>query len=469
MRGRRWGIFGTLGAAGAAAITSIILATGNAAQTAHLWIATTGNDTTCTRNASLVDYSTAVANGNVCATGPKAYQLASLGDTVYVKGGTYTTTWTFSTTKTATAGTCNYNYGGASDLSNCVTFKAASGETPTFAVGGTQTEDIHVCADFLAFDGLTFTDTTYTEASTGDTLSNAAFGIGKGDSSCRPGSDSPHDIYLHNLTVGLVNIGGGSYNVWVVGGTSTGSHDLGWNFGGSCTPCTDALHNSGIVGMTFIDSGYQNHDYPTHHMTVIHTTGATPSVPNHDLTFAGNRFEGACSVNACPEELEVETSLTNSTFENNYFDGTAVFDIVCNSSNGCVTSGNTIRFNTFANGSAFQGRQGCLSSCTGTITGSVYGNINPTCPTTITLPAGSAGYAYSYNVESATQSGQCAGSTGSVYSTTTSFVSAGSPNYNDALAASQTAAGFVPNSVTWPATNIDGTIRSGATTDAGAS
>lgn len=74
------------GSAGSASSSSVSVSTSNAsAAIAHVWVSTTGNDTTCTRSASAV----AIGSASPCATLLKACQIASDGDTVYVANGDY--------------------------------------------------------------------------------------------------------------------------------------------------------------------------------------------------------------------------------------------------------------------------------------------------------------------------------------------------------------------------------------------
>lgn len=436
------------------------------AQTAHLWVATTGS-ATCTRNASAVSYQDAVSGGNVCDTGPDAYAAADLGDQVLVKGGTYTTRWNFTTaiSKTGTTGTCDYNYGGSLDLSGCVLFKPASSDTVTFNVTGTATGAIKICANFVAIENVTVAKTTYSEAGTGDTLSNTSVSVGSGDSTCQPGGAPPHDIYLHNINYGgQSSVLGGAYNVWRVGGTATGTNDLPWQMGGKGNNgATTGVHDSGIVGVTFRGYDFVNDDSANHHMECLHMDFWGDS-----NVVAGSSFQD-CPVYSIRIEAEGASGYqTNHLIENNFFDGQQLnFD--CHD-NGCTLTGNTVRFNSF-NSASFQPTNDCALNAGNTCTASsnvYYGNLGGGCPSSATGFGG--GWTTSYSVFAGAQTGICTGDATSNYSASVGYVSPGTPSYNLDLSGAQTASGFVPSAVMggWPTDDIHGMPRTGSVTNAGA-
>src|SRR5581483_8530280 len=312
--------------------------------TAKLWISATGSDSTCVRSSSPVDYATALKNGNVCATGPVAYQRASLGDTILTQTMTVSSQWAFgrTITKSVPNGTCDYNYGGTANLSNCITIEPAPGQSIRFSVAGNNQPQIRVCVSGLSIQNLTIQDTTFTDGF-GDAVSNAALVQGSGDNTC--GTSAPHDDYYVNVTFGgPLDILGGSYNTWVVGGTQTGTHEMSSQFAGlGNNGAIPAMHGSGEVGITWEGYNFINLDPGHHHAECVHVDGS-----ESNEVFAGNRFE------QCPvESLFFETesgSQTGNLIENNYFDpgnGGGPFKFACRQP-GCVESNNIIRFNSFA-------------------------------------------------------------------------------------------------------------------------
>jgi hypothetical protein len=240
----------------------------------------------CVRSAQPVGYTAAVAAGNVCDAGPTAYQHAQLGDTVLLQGGTYTTAWDFTPaiSKTGAAGSCNYGYAGTANLSGCVSFAPAPGQSVVSQVAGANTNAIRICADFISISGVTINQTTYTD-SFGDALSNGSVSVGSGDNSCMPGGAPPHDVYLSNISYGgQATIVGGAYNVWLMGGTATSTSDLPWQFGGAGNNGgTSGVHDSGIVSVTFQGGNFANTDPLHHHMECVHMDYAG----DHD-TIAGD-------------------------------------------------------------------------------------------------------------------------------------------------------------------------------------
>jgi hypothetical protein len=457
---------------------SVSVSNSGGATTANLWVSSSGSSA-CTRNASAVTYSAAVAAGNVCDTGPHAYSKASLGDTVLIESSTFTSQWNFTKTisKSGTTGTCNYNYGGTSNFSNCVTFAPAAGQTFTFDVAGSTQPQVLVCANFVSIQGAVTTETDYTD-SFGDTVSNDAYTIGEGDNTC--GSTAIHDIYLKNDTLGgRMQIQGGAINVWQVGGAITSLKDLSpqiGNGGGNNGLIANTNH-SGIVGVTFDGFNFADTDPGHHHMECLHDSGGS----NH-ITIASDRFLG------CPVESAFFQTLgspgatgfgpvqDNILIENNFFDngGADALKVDCTNTD-CQNTNITVRFNTFV-GSLFAVQNACNSNgtCSGAVINNdlVYGNIGLGCPAIGFGTTGVTGslWTTSYNVQTGPKQNICTGDSTSSYSQTVTLVSPASPNYNDDLSGAQTAVNFVPNTVTWPLSgaNIHGTARTGTTTNAGA-
>ena len=433
-----------------------------------------GNDVTCTRNATSVDYATALASGNVCATGPGAYKKAQLGDTIYTETMTVTSQWNFARaiTKTVTNGTCNFNYGGAPNFSQCITIEPApDGSTLTFAVPGANVSQINACVSGLSIQNFTVNMTTYTESGTGDTLSNTALQVGSGDSTC--GATPPHDDYFANATFGgQVGVVGGAIDTWIVNSVAQSTADLPWQLGGPGNNSTIAgVNHSGLVGVVFKGYNFANTDAGHHHMECIHMDYSG----DHN-TIAGSQFDN-CPVFAIRVEAEGSGSTqnyqTNHLFENNFFDTGGVsggLNFDCHD-NGCTLTGNIARFNSF-NASTFAPTNDCAQNGANTCTdnsNAFYGNlVGAGCPSSSAIFG--LGWTTSYDVWSGSQAGICAGDSTSAYSTLISYVAPGASSYNLDLSRAQTATNFVPSSVAWPLSggNIHGAPRSGSATTAGA-
>ena len=440
------------------------------ATTANLWVGVGGSGS-CVRSALAVGYAAAVAAGNVCDSGPTAYTKAQLGDMVLVEGGTYTSRWYFTAamSKSGAAGTCNYNYGGTPNLSNCVTLEPGLGQTVSFQVAGSNVGAIKVCASFLSIRNVNFAATTYQTTVNGAqvTFTNPNVGVGSGDNTCGTVSP-PHDDYFANLNGQASGIGGGSYNVWFVGGTSNGVIGFPWQMGGEGDNSTfPPVHNSGIVGITF--SNFV--EVPPAHFECIHMDFS--GVHN---TVADSVFEN-CPIYAIRVEAEGPTtnggdSQTNNLIENNYFDSggsSGALNYDCHDEN-CVLTGNIARFNSF-NASGFAPTDDCALVGTNACidSGNVfYGNIDPgPCPGN--GAAGGRGWTTSYDVWAGAQGGICTGDTTSTYKANVNYTSPGLPNYNLDLSGSlQTADGFVPASIARPATDVHGNARPAGATNAGA-
>ena len=396
--------------------------------TAKLWISSAGSDSACVRSSTPVDYPTALKSGNVCATGPVAYQKASLGDTILTQTMTVSSQWAFgrSTTKTVPNGTCDYNYGGAANLSNCITIEPAPGQALTFSVPGTNQPQIRVCVSGLSIQNLTIQDSTFTDGF-GDAVSNAALAQGSGDNTC--GTTAPHDDYYVNVTFGgPLNIIGGSYNTWVVGGTQTGTHEISSQFAGlGNNGAIPAMHDSGEVGITWEGYNFINLDPGHHHAECVHVDGS-----ESNEVFAGNRFE------KCPVQslfFETETgSQTGNLIENNYFDasgGGGPFKLDC-AQNGCTFSNNIIRFNSFIGGWSLECSASSAGGCN-VNNNAFYGNVGIGCVAVAYSHGGSitgTGWVeQGYNVQTVTKANTCTSSTSS-YSQAIAYAGSGSPSYN---------------------------------------
>ena len=156
-----------------------------------------------------------------------------------------------------------------------------------------------------------------------------------------PGGAPPHDIYLANISYGgQASAIGGASNVWFVGGTATGTSDFPWQMGGQgANGATGYANHNGIVGITFQGASFTNSDALHHHMECVHDT------PGSDhIVVASSRFI------SCPVQsfFAQGTSQTNILVENNYFIGGGPLKFDCTTNPGCVNSGITIRYNSFA-------------------------------------------------------------------------------------------------------------------------
>ena len=432
----------------------------NIVTAANLWVGPGGRPS-CVRAAIALEYAAALAGGNVCDTGPTAYSRATLGDTVLIEGGTYTSQWNFrpSITKTGATGTCNYNYGGAPNLSGCITFMPAQGQTVVIQVASSGQPQVRVCANFVSIRNVTIAETDYVD-SYGDTVSNASIGVGRGDSTCQPNGGPPHDLYFANVNYGgQAGAVGGAYNVWFVGGAATSTKNFPWQMGGQGNNgATSYANHNGIVGMTFQGYNFANTDSAHHHMECIHDS------PGSDhITLAGSRLLG------CPTEsfYAEGTSQTNLLIENNYFDSSSPMVIGCDS-NGCDFSNIIIRFNSFHGGGWRPEVVGATNTNFGG--GQFYGNLGDNvCKTYGIHNPTTGGFTSRYNVATNTQIGICVGDSTSSYGATVSYVSPGFPNWDlDLLGPTQMADCFVPASVSRAATDIHGNPRPMGSIDAGA-
>jgi chitodextrinase len=389
---------------------------------ASLWVAP-GGRSSCVRAAVPVGYAAALAGGNVCDSGPSAYVRAQPGDTVLVQGGTYTSSWNFTPqiSKQGAAGSCNYNYGGTANLSGCVSFVPAPGQSVSFQVAGTNTAAIRICANFVSIRGVTINQTTSTDQY-GDQVSNSSVSVGAGDSSCMPGGAAPHDIYLSNINYGgQASAVGGASNVWFVGGTATGATNLDWQMGGQGgNGATGYVNHNGVVGMTFQGGSFLATDPAHHHMECIH------DIPGSDhIVIASSQFL------SCPVESVFfqGSSQTNILVENNYFINGGPLKFDC-TTNGCINQNITVRYNTFQ-GATLLLQNACNKN--GTCSGAtidnnlVYGNVGLGC-TAIAVNFGlngSSGSGWTFQNSGCTTSSSSTSSS-SAGSTTTSSTSTSS-------------------------------------------
>jgi hypothetical protein len=387
-----------------------------------------------------------------CASFAHAYNLAQPGTTVYMLGGTYTKAQSFASATPKPAGlACT-----PSDLSGCITFMPVPGQTPVLrAAAATQ---LLVCQNLVRIVGLQIQQTTFVDQY-GDTLSNNSVEISAAKADC-PSQVASNDIIEGSSLGGQGGIFGPADNVWFVNDVMASTSGLPWKVMGST--------NSGFIGNVFQGFNFANVDSLHHHMECFHVDYSSAG-----LTFRGNRFQG-CPVYSIRFEAEGSTggSQTGHLVENNFFDGASLnFD--CHD-NGCVLTGNTVRFNTLVSG--FSPTDDCKlqpsNSCT-VSNNNFYGNVLVGgCPPGDPIYGG--GWTAQYNVWAGSGgSGTiCSADTTSTYAAGISLVSPSGVSFDDHLAGcSQPAANRVPTSVSggYPSTDIDGSARpKGGALDAGA-
>jgi hypothetical protein len=308
----------------------------------------------------------------------------------------------------------------------------------------------------LRFNGATYVD------SYGDTVSRGTWWVGKGDSTCQPSGGPPHDVFVQNVVSnGPAGIVGGASNVYVLGGSIGNSYNLPVQFGGGGNNGqTAGVNHSTFDGVTF--ANFIATDLGHHHMECMHMDYAGDS-----NTVRDSKFEG-CPVYSIRVEAEGNSSLhqntqTNHLFENNFFDG-APLNFDCHD-NGCLLSGMTVRFNTFATG-GFAPTNDCAqrsgNTCTDT-NNSFYGNlVNNGCASNNVIYG--LGWASQYNVYvgSGGSNTICSSDTTSKFGATMALKAPGPPSFNDHLTScNQPSANLVSpaNLPGDPSTDIDGDPR----------
>jgi hypothetical protein len=324
-----------------------------------------------------------------------------------------------------------------------------------FQVAGTNTNAIRICANFVSIQGVTINQTTFTDQF-GDALSNGSVSVGSGDKSCMPGGAPPHDIYLSNISYGgQASAIGGTSNVWFVGGTATGTSDLPWQMGGQgANGATAYANHNGIVGITFQGGSFANTDAIHHHMECVHDT------PGSDhIVVASSRFI------SCPVQsfFAQGTSQTNILVENNYFIGGGPLKFDCTTNPGCVNSGITIRYNSFAGtGLILQNACNAGGTCAGAVIDNnvVYANVGDGCPPIgfgVNGASGS-GWKSSHNVEAGSARGICVGDSTSKFAVASGYVSPGPPAYDLRLRPGSPAL-HAGDPASHPARDIQGLLR----------
>lgn len=211
MRGRRWGIFGGLGAAGAAAVTAIILAVSGGGGAASFYVATTGSDTNPGSKAQPF------------ATVQKACDSLPSGGTVEIEAGTYSS---------------GFNLNGCKP-SGTVTFQNPAGTNVYFAGDSTIQNSSNVVVQ-------------------GDRIANGG-GLSLGLVTISGTTAAPTSITLNNVNLYCQastpwNVVTGSGGTWCAARVGiTGGATVVWDGGdfgatASCDSSTDASCSGGNFG-----------------------------------------------------------------------------------------------------------------------------------------------------------------------------------------------------------------------------
>ncbi len=439
---------------------------GNGGTQANLWINPGSAGASPSRCSPICNYDSTHAYGTI----PAAYSAATVGDSVLMKSGTFTSAQTITVNQSGLKPNGQSCHIGAS-LAGCIVFQPETGATVTFAVQnpGTVTPIIQlfICAKYVYLKNVTFTDTTFTETATGHVghvISNTSLEVGKSDNSCG-WTTPPHDNVFDNIKFGGSGfVVGGVYNTDIINSEFTGTHSVPWQWAGkacSGTPpvCSTTANNDSFQNNRFDGYNFRNDYSATHHMECLHSNN---NGPNSSI-FRNNL------VLECPVEGWFVESDTDG-FHDNLIEGNVFVATIAGANLPLIIRGhastgviqnNVVRFNTFNTSAAWTDNQAAA-----TMSGNVaYGNLNGLCP------ASDTGFAVSDSVFSGSSCAQDDGS--STFNVTPAWTSSGSPNYDYSLSNCNpgTAANLITiGSVTgYPATDLLGQTRPKTTLlDAGA-
>ena len=329
--------------------------------------------------------------GAVCATFDKAYTLAQTGDTVLIRGGSFTTQQTVQVADRKPDGaSCNY----LGDTSGCITFEPEQGAAVSFDVanlpsssaGNASGQLTLNCATYFRLRNITFAEVDFTDTANGGTDSHSAFEVGPADSTCGT-VGPPHDDIFEGLTVGGAgSLTGGIYNSCLVDSHAVSVKNLPWHFSqaGYDNGKGAYAHDNCMIGNTF--DGFNFVDNNGLHMECVtmFSSGSAPGGMSNNV-IRNNKFLD-CPIEGFFMQIDNPVTADNNLFEGNLFKGSAFpLKISCHSS-GCQVTNTTVRFNTFQTGSNFTD---CNGGCTWT-GDSYYGNLTPVCALT--------GWAGSHNV-----------------------------------------------------------------------
>ncbi len=461
---------GTIAIGGIAGGTQIFRGGGSTGSgTGNVFLDASGSDVA----ANCHRYSSAQADpgGQVCGTFDKAYSLASPGDSVLIRGGTFTSSQTITAAhRKADGSSCSY----LGSTAGCITFQPETGQTvtfnatnlPTSSAGNPSVQLQLNCADYVRLKNITFTERDFTDTLAGGTDSHTAFAVGQSDDTCKV-VGPPHDDIFENLTVGGAgSMTSGIYNSCLVNSHAVSVKNLPWHFsqfGYNNDGSGANAHDNCMIGNTF--DGFNFTDNNSLHMECVtmFTDTTTPFPPGgmSNNIIRNNKFlDCPAGVEGFFMQIDSPAVANNNLFEGNVFTGTAAFPlkISCHSTGGTITN-TTVRFNTFSGNNATWDRNGTCSE-SGNVS---YGNLNADCPAS---PQATSSRNVFTVASCATDNGT------SSFSATPAYTSAGTPNYDYSLAnCTQTAANFVTPAqvVGYPASDFNGITRpQGASLEAGA-
>ncbi len=458
---------GTIAIGGIAGGTQIFHGGGSTGSgTGNVFLDAAGSDfaTNCQRYSSRTD-----PGGQVCGTFDKAYSLAQTGDTVLIRGGTFTSSQAITAAhRKADGSSCSY----LGITTGCITFQPETGQTvtfnatnlPTSSPGNPSVQLQLNCADYVRLKNITFTERDFTDTLAGGTDSHTAFSAGQSDDTCKA-VGPPHDDIFENLTVGGAgNMTSGIYNSCLVNSHAVSAKNQPWHFsqfGYNNDGSGANAHDNCMIGNTF--DGFNFTDNNSLHMECVtmFTDTTTPFPPGgmSNNIIRNNKFlDCPAGVEGFFMQIDSPAVANNNLFEGNVFTGSAAFPlkISCHSTGGTVTN-TTVRFNTFYGNNATWDRNGTCSE-SGNVS---YGNLNADCPAS---PQATS----SRNVFTAAS---CATDNGtSSFSATPAYTNTGT--YDFSLAnCTQTAANFATPAqvVGYPSLDPNGITRpQGAGLDAGA-
>ena len=423
MRLRRRAILGTAAAALAAIGigVGVYIPSGGGGSGASYYIATSGSDSNPGTSVSPF------------LTMDKCYTVASVGDTCYMKTGTFGTQTISSSTKTS--GACDGYTIGAS-LTGCVTFQPDTGATVSISgslevrVSYIQVKDLTVGASHIGDCGsasnITNVVASNLSAASGNVVNANHVGV-------LGGSYGP----LHGNQ--LIFVSNGIYDN--CSGAGAGSSADHIRFDG--VYFHDAIQDSVGQHLECL------HTEPADYVTVRYSKFT--NCAQHDITFGGggvgrgflvenNLLASVCSGQSSPP-----------------CEGNNPIDSSCN---GGDHSGWIVRFNSMVGAMQNSLNTGCTYT-----DGQFYGNVMDASWWSSFQCSNFQNYGFtqSYNVN---VSGAPTCGTGSV--TGTVMTSPGNPNYNFNPLAGNPGINLVPNSLAHPSTDYNGYSRGSGSTDAGA-
>lgn len=285
MRGRRWGIFGTLGAAGAAAITTIILVTSGPVSTANIWVNTTAGASP-SRCSTPCAYDPTHAYGSL----QSAFAAVTSGtDTIVIHDGTYTSAQTVYPNASATAP---------------IAIK------PQSSTGVSFTNVVQIKASDVELDGFQFQMFTSQSGHPFNIVVQPPSG-GLGSYAC------VSNVTLRNIQGGNFSLNNGVSNVNIVGGTYS---ERGWRLGQ--TPDGTTSWNAPTIGASssFLCPDSSTIAAPATDVTVNGAKFGDNFPACEDNTTYGNNPQATCVEPSHPDCFHIYGPTIGLTVENNWFD-----------------------------------------------------------------------------------------------------------------------------------------------------